>query len=158
MEKRYYLAYGSNLNVRQMRSRCPGARSVGTAVLEDCRLLFKGGCGRAFLTIEPAEGFTVPVGVWEVGEEDERRLDRYEGFPGFYRKEELSVTIKGIKTGRERNRKAFVYVMREGRQFGLPTEGYYLTCVEGYKDFGFDGRTLVEALALSGEELFNEEF
>ena len=26
MEKRYYIAYGSNLNVRQMMMRCPTAR------------------------------------------------------------------------------------------------------------------------------------
>ena len=42
MQKRYYLAYGSNLNVRQMRDRCPDARVVGTAVLKNCRLLSPG--------------------------------------------------------------------------------------------------------------------
>ena len=158
MEKRYYLAYGSNLNVRQMRSRCPGARIVGTAKLEDSRLMFKGGRNHSYLTVEPQEGFTVPVGGWEVTDDDERRLDRYEGFPSFYRKEELTVTIKGARTGKERSRKAFVYIMREGRPFGLPSEDYYLTCVEGYREFGFDGETLIDALALSGEELFHEEF
>ena len=30
MEKRYYIAYGSNLNVRQMRMRYPSARIIGT--------------------------------------------------------------------------------------------------------------------------------
>lgn len=35
MEKRYYIAYGSNLNVQQMRMRCPSARIIGTSVLED---------------------------------------------------------------------------------------------------------------------------
>lgn len=29
--KRYYLAYGSNLNVRQMKYRCPTAKIAGTA-------------------------------------------------------------------------------------------------------------------------------
>ncbi|MGN1231560.1 MAG: gamma-glutamylcyclotransferase, partial [Anaerotignum sp.] len=28
--KKYYIAYGSNLNVRQMKFRCPTARIVGT--------------------------------------------------------------------------------------------------------------------------------
>ena len=40
--RRYYLAYGSNLNVPQMRMRCPWARVVGTAELQGWRLLFKG--------------------------------------------------------------------------------------------------------------------
>lgn len=40
--KKYYLAYGSNLNIRQMALRCPTAKPVGTAVIEDYELLFKG--------------------------------------------------------------------------------------------------------------------
>ena len=34
MEKRYYIAYGSNLNVRQMLMRCPSARIIGTSEVE----------------------------------------------------------------------------------------------------------------------------
>ena len=33
MEKRYYIAYGSNLNLRQMKMRCPTAKVMGTVVL-----------------------------------------------------------------------------------------------------------------------------
>ena len=40
--KRYYIAYGSNLNVRQMKFRCPTAKIVGTAVIGDYELLYKG--------------------------------------------------------------------------------------------------------------------
>ena len=68
MEKRYYLAYGSNLNVRQMMIRCPSARMIGTATIEDYRLMFKGSKTGSYLTIEPEEGCSVPVGVWEVSE------------------------------------------------------------------------------------------
>ena len=39
MEKMYYLAYGSNLNVEQMKKRCPDAVVVGTAVLDGYRLM-----------------------------------------------------------------------------------------------------------------------
>ena len=41
-KKRYYLAYGSNLNRKQMQMRCPGAKPIGTALLEGYELLFKG--------------------------------------------------------------------------------------------------------------------
>ena len=41
-EKRYYIAYGSNLNVPQMRMRCPHATILGTANLKGWELLFKG--------------------------------------------------------------------------------------------------------------------
>lgn len=33
--KKYYLAYGSNLNIRKMALRCPTAKPVGTAVIKD---------------------------------------------------------------------------------------------------------------------------
>ena len=37
--KKYYLAYGSNLNLRQMVLRCPTAKAMGTAVIKDYELL-----------------------------------------------------------------------------------------------------------------------
>ena len=52
MEKRFYLAYGSNLNKNQMRYRCPDAKVVGVASLIGWRLLFKGSLTGAYLTIE----------------------------------------------------------------------------------------------------------
>ena len=81
MEKRYYIAYGSNLNIPQMRMRCPGARIIGTSMIEGYRLLFKGSRTGSYLTIEPQEGARVPVAAWEVSAENEAALDRYEGFP-----------------------------------------------------------------------------
>ena len=42
MSKRLYVAYGSNLNVEQMRLRCPSARIIGTAEINNYELLFKG--------------------------------------------------------------------------------------------------------------------
>ena len=58
-EKKYYIAYGSNLSVEQMAQRCPDARIVGQAVLEDWELAFHG-CA----TILPNKGKNTPVLVW----------------------------------------------------------------------------------------------
>jgi hypothetical protein len=152
MEKRYYLAYGSNLNVRQMMIRCPSARMIGTATIEDYRLMFKGSKTGSYLTIEPEEGCSVPVGVWEVSEADELALDRYEGFPAFYYKKELELPITGIRTGKVRRRKAFVYIMHEDRLLGVPSNMYMRICMEGYMDFGFNYDTLWEAYEYSRQE------
>lgn len=149
MEKRYYIAYGSNLNVRQMMMRCPSARIIGTSEVEDYRLLFKGSMTGSYLTIEPEKGRKVPVAVWSITDKDELALDRYEGFPSFYYKKELVLPIKGIKTGKVRHRKVFVYIMHEERKFGVPSYYYMRTCAEGYRYFGFDINTLVEAMAYS---------
>ena len=145
MEKRYYIAYGSNLNIRQMRMRCPGARIIGTSELPDHQLLFKGSKTGSYLTIEPKEGSKVPVAVWAVTEEDEKALDRYEGFPAFYYKKELELPIKGIRSGKVRRRKAFVYIMHEDRPIGIPSNFYMRTCLEGYDSFRFDKNILVDA-------------
>ena len=149
MEKRYYIAYGSNLNVRQMLMRCPSARIIGTSEVEDYRLMFKGSMTGSYLTIEPEKDCKVPVAVWDVTAKDELALDRYEGFPSFYYKKELVLPIKGIKTGKVRRRKVFVYIMHEERPFGVPSSYYMRTCAEGYRYFGFDFDTLVEAAAYS---------
>lgn len=151
MEKRYYIAYGSNLNIPQMRMRCPGARIIGTSVLEGWRLLFRGSRTGSYLTIEPQEGAGVPVAAWEVSAENEAALDRYEGFPTFYYKKEMELTLKGIKTGKLRRRKVFVYIMHEDRPLGLPSEFYMETCRQGYRSFGFDEAFLERAYADSAE-------
>ena len=143
--KRYYLAYGSNLNVAQMQFRCPDATVVGTAVIPGYELLFKGSLTGAYLTIEPKQGAQVPVGVWEVSLTDEFRLDRYEGFPSFYYKREMRIPVKDIRTGKTKLRDAFVYIMHEDRKLGVPTDMYVRTCIEGYRDFGFDTDFLLAA-------------
>lgn len=148
-DERLYLAYGSNLNIAQMRQRCPDARVVGTAELPGWRLMYKGSKSGNYLTIERAEGCTVPVAVWAVSERDERSLDRYEGFPTFYYKKELPVTLHEADSGKSRPVEAFVYIMHEERRLGRPAESYVARCMEGYKAFGFDTAFLDEAYEFS---------
>ena len=149
MSKRYYIAYGSNLNIMQMRMRCPGARIIGTSVIEDYQLLFKGSKTGSYLTIEPMEGAEVPVVIWEVTETDEKALDRYEGYPNFYYKKEMTLDIKGIRTGKVRRRDAFVYIMHEERELGIPSWYYVNTCLDGYRAFKFDEKYLFDAIRIS---------
>lgn len=143
--KRYYLAYGSNLNVRQMAWRCPTAKAVGIAVIMDYELLFKGSKTGVYLTIEPKSGAEVPVAVWSVELADEKRLDVYEGFPAFYYKTEIELPVRYF-SGKTVLRKAFVYIMHEERPPGLPSGSYVRTCLEGYSNFSFDESILLAAL------------
>ena len=149
MKKKYYIAYGSNLNLPQMRVRCPNARVIGTSVIDGYRLLFKGSKTGSYLTIEPKEGGKVPVVVWEVTESDEKELDRYEGYPTFYYKKTMTLDVKEIRTGKIRRKEAFVYIMHEERKLGSPSRYYIRTCLDGYRAFGFDERYLYDALAIS---------
>lgn len=140
MKNRYYIAYGSNLNVAQMKQRCPDAKIVGTAELSGYELLFKGSKTGAYLTIEPKEGSMVPVAVWETSLADEDALDRYEGYPIFYDKREMELKVNGTK------RDCYVYVMHEERQEEIPSAYYIQCCLEGYADFGFDPEILMRAV------------
>ena len=141
-ENMIYLAYGSNLNLRQMRHRCPYAIPIGVATLADYRLLFRGGHHSAVATIEPYMGGNVPVLLWEITPRDEEALDRYEGWPHLYRKEMITVELNGEPV------EAMVYIMNGG-DLGQPSSYYLNAITEGYVSAGFDTAVLDEALVAS---------
>ena len=60
MESKLYLAYGSNLNLRQMAHRCPGAELLGYTYLENTRLIYRGSLSGYYLSIEDAAGLPIP--------------------------------------------------------------------------------------------------
>ena len=102
------ITYGSNLNVEQMKKRCPDAVVVGTSVLDGYRLMFKGSKTGSYLTIEKAKGHQVPLGVWEVSKRDLARLDVYEGYPAFYYRKRVNVPLKN-KSGTQANVEGIIY-------------------------------------------------
>ena len=145
MKKRLNIAYGSNLNLVQMTRRCPTAKVYGKAILKDYRLIFKGASGSAYATIEPYPGGKVPVLVWELQPKDEKALDIYEGYPVFYDKKDLEVTLENGKTVT-----AMVYIMTEKRiRINLPSKSYLKTVREGYQSAGFDEQIIENALQVS---------
>lgn len=151
--KRLYIAYGSNLNVRQMETRCPNAKILGTAKLKGWELLFKGSKSGSYLTIEKKENVIVPVVIWEVDKTDEKALDRYEGYPAFYYKKDIKLQYKGIRTGKRRTINAFAYIMHEDRPIGVPSIYYMKTC---YDTFYFDKQILLNAYHKSKELYEND--
>lgn len=139
-----YIAYGSNMDEKQMAYRCPEAQLLGTAAVEDYRLLFKGSKTGAYATIEPEKDSRVPVLLWEITEQDERNLDRYEGYPRFYYKRELEILFEGERKA------AMVYIMHEENPLGIPSQRYQEVISDAYRKFGFDSAILEKALADSG--------
>ena len=138
--KKVYLAYGSNLNLEQMGYRCPDAEVIGSTVLQDYHLVFRGGRHNGVATIEQEQGSAVPVLLWEITKRCEQALDRYEGYPHLYRKEQLTVDLDGEKV------QAMAYVMNEGPPPAMPGAYYYATILHGYRDCGFDEAILKQAV------------
>lgn len=137
---KFYIAYGSNLNMAQMAQRCPKALPYASGELKDCELRFRGHPGGAYATVEPRMGGIVPVGVWMITEQCERALDCYEGFPRLYRKETVTVhTVHGEVEG-------IIYIMNEGYPAAQPLPYYIDTCLDGYDDFYLNKAVFIDAL------------
>lgn len=149
MSKRLYVAYGSNLNFRQMKQRCPTAKLYGTGSIDGYELQFKGAPGSAFATIAPKEGASVPVAVWEITPQDERALDRYEGYPSHYFKKTVPVSLDGEDVD------AMVYIMNLKMKFGMPSPYYYATVLEGYCDCELDADVLDRAVKDSAQRYYH---
>lgn len=136
-----YAAYGSNLNLKLMFERCPTAKVVGSGLIMDYKLTF-----RKFLNIEEEKGSVVPVGVFEIQEQDEIELDIYEEYPVLYRKEDVEVVMGDKKV------KAMVYIMNDGKII-LPTDIYMNKIITGYQDFNFDVKYIEKAYAETKKKL-----
>jgi gamma-glutamylcyclotransferase (GGCT)/AIG2-like uncharacterized protein YtfP len=118
----FYFAYGSNMDERQMRERCPGARLVSSAVLNDYRLDFtifspKRRCGCADVLSAP--GHKVYGLVYSISEKDLIRLDEYENVPVAYKRNVMDVVLGSGET-----RSAHVYEVVYKKPFMPPSKGY----------------------------------
>ena len=150
MEKRLYVAYGSNLNILQMKHRCPTAKLCGTGTVANYQLQFKGRPQSAFATISPKEGSSVPVAVCELQPRDGRALDLYGGYPSHYFKQDIPVRMDSKEVV------GMAYIMDLKMDHGLPSLDYYQTVQEGYEDCGLDVSVLEQAVVESARQYFAE--
>jgi hypothetical protein len=148
MKEKLYIAYGSNLNLEQMAIRCPTAHIIGTGKLKDWKLKFRGSKTGSYATIEKCNGSAVPVAVWSIGQRDEFSLDIYEGYPNFYYKSKIPVTMDNGKT-----HNAMVYIMNKEAEPGAPSLRYIRTIETGYRKNYLDLSYLIDALQDNYQEM-----
>jgi hypothetical protein len=128
-----YIAYGSNMNVRQMASRCPKAKPVGPILLKGWRLVMK-----RVADVEPDPQAIIPAALWKITAACEQALDLYEGFPNFYTKHRLRIDLN---SGRRARPMLYRMSNPEMRAVTPSLEAYLWAVAEGYRDFGFDDLT-----------------
>ena len=150
-KKQLYIAYGSNINLKQMAYRCPNSKVVGRSEIKGYELEFRG-----VATIVPKENASVPVLIWELDERDLPTLNRYEGWPRLYRQEKMSFELDG------KSYKGMAYLMNRG-EISPPSQQYYNTILQGYRENGLDESFLQKALENSlqmdiVEEEIDEDF
>ena len=149
--KRVYLTYDAALGTEQMARICPTARAVGAVELKDYRLLFRGKHGAAVAVVEPSKGSSVPAMLWELSPTNEAALDRSVDCPAVYRKDTLTVAHNRKRV------KATAYIMHEGYPLAAPSRYYYGLLLKGYREHGFDERTLTAALGASVKEVGSDD-
>lgn len=142
-KKQLYFCYGSNLNVAQMRKRCPKAVELCDATLPDYKLEFRGNSFSGVCTIRKAPGWEVVGGLWLISDECLKSLDRYEGYPTLYTRE----TVKVLTPYEKEPVRALTYIMTPGHRIAMPSTHYLRVCLDGYRDFGLSKRPMLKALA-----------
>ena len=129
-----YFAYGSNLNLFQMKRRCKDSIFLKKINLKDFRLTFRGNYRAA--DIEHKKNSIVPGGLFEISKSDEKKLDVYEDYPTLYKKYYFHYYGKKVMT----------YTMVKKSSFKFPTERYLNVVKRGYIDCKLDKKFLIKAL------------
>ena len=129
-----YFAYGSNLNLFQMKRRCKDSVFLKKINLKGFKLTFRSKYRAA--DIEPKKNSIVPGGLFEISKSDEKKLDIYEDYPILYKKYYFIYQKKEIMT----------YTMVKKTSFMLPSERYLNIIKKGYKDCNLDLKYLFKSL------------
>ncbi|MGV0793177.1 poly-gamma-glutamate hydrolase family protein [Mycolicibacterium sp. XJ1819] len=125
-----YFAYGSNLCVRQMAQRCPGAADPRPATLADHDWLIN---ERGVATVEPFDGSLVHGVVWRLTDHDLAVLDSAEGVPVRYRRDRMTVHTDAGPS------EAWVYIDHRVEP-GPPRPGYLERIIDGATHHGLPHR------------------
>ena len=126
--KRLYFAYGSNMDLEQMHFRCPKARPLKTARLENHKFLIN---PRGVASIIESPDHHVEGLLWELTEECEASLDVYESVAaGHYVKQ--TVKLKGFEDEDD----ILVYVASDQTPSYTPRDGYFEKILRAAKAAG----------------------
>lgn len=132
-----YFAYGSNINVKQMKQRCPSTEFYSHATLKGYKLVFPRQSARwsgGVAGIEPSSKEYVEGVVYSISTEDLKRLDDFEGVPdGRYYRKKIRVTLAD---GKEIDTWIY-FASPEGIGDFLPSRKYIETIIEGAKEHHF---------------------
>ena len=128
----YYFAYASNLNQKQMKTRCPDSKPAFLATLPHYTMVFLGWSREwhgATASIRVFRGEKVLGAVYDVSEQCLRQLDKYES--GYSR---LKVTVFS-----EDNEPVEAITYIKGSQIqveeGKPSPEYLSIIKQGFRDW-----------------------
>lgn len=128
-----YFAYGSNMDLEQMKTRCPrNYNLLGVGKLEGWEFFIN---SRGVANIIMDENSKVYGLLFEITKRCLNCLDMHEGYPKIYGRSELSIRFKGKEIN------AWVYIDNNFREIGKPRTNYLerIIKVAENKEFRFPG-------------------
>jgi gamma-glutamylcyclotransferase (GGCT)/AIG2-like uncharacterized protein YtfP len=129
-----YFAYGANMDVTAMASRCPSSKPLGLARLPRHRWIIS---ADGYANVVRDSRLDVHGMLWDLALGDVSSLDRFEDVPRLYRKvTQPVISEKGI-------RRALVYVGRSSEQ-GRPRPGYLQDVLEAAQTAGLPASALAQ--------------
>ncbi len=132
----YYFAYGSNMDIDQMKERCPDSKLTGKAVLKNYRLDFtifspKRNCGCA--DIVKSFGDEVHGLLYTLTPKDLKKLDGLEAHPYKYKRFKTKVMDE---SGKEIKAETYEVVNKK-KEFQKPSKDYLNKLIMAAKNFNF---------------------
>lgn len=128
-----YFAYGSNMNFKQMKERCPSSKFLKRVYLKGYKFVYDGYSPKrngAVANIVKSPNGIVWGALFEVDKKAIESLDWYEGYPVNYQRKIVEVADdEGTRY------KAFVY-LRKALEKGVPSKEYKEVILEGAKHCG----------------------
>ncbi len=132
----YYFAYGSNLDQKQMKSRCPSYKLIGKYVLKNYKLAYtifskKRNCGCADI-IESVNDEVWGL-LYQITKDDLEKLDLYEGHPVNYKR--FTVRVQDIN-GKTIEAQSYEVVNKK-TEYQIPSREYHRIIVDNSTKNGF---------------------
>ena len=127
-----YFAYGSNMERFWFKKRCRGAKFVSAATLRDYDIAFARSStmwGGGTADLKPTPGGVVEGVLWEIGEQDLKALDQYEGVPKDYIPTTVTVETKDGKT-----LQAQAYIVARPGDYRPPSRRYMRLLIQGAEE------------------------
>ena len=155
---RYYIAYGSNLDIDQMHERLGDLEVIPSfkGYIRKHQLVFRGSREDGFFaTIIPNTDCCVPVVLYKAVTGLEEILDRYEGISKeHYYKADFSLNVEDFK-GNQVFTEGFAYIMskRYNKGIDLPKPMYIKKLIKGYRYYGFDEEYIKQSIFETGNDL-----
>ncbi len=129
-----YFAYGSNMDRKQMRYRCPDSTFLFVACLKDYKIGFtkySSGWDCGVADIIESKGDNVWGLVYNISKKDLISLDQYEGHPNYYRQKKVKIFRDDIAYD------TLTYKVVEKEDFIKPSYNYIRILIETSEKYNF---------------------